>query len=382
MAAIVKDKVLVVLQLNGGNDFMNTIVPYTSDLYRDVRPTVAIEEEDVLPIDDTLAFNSNAAPLKDLYDRGKVAVIQGIGYPNSERSHFRGMDIWHTCRPEELTTEGWGGKAVRELDPTHENVATGVHIGIGLPRAMTMPGVPVTSLNDLDSYGMMTPIEEQQKRERSLDTFKEMYGPAVGTGVVMDYLGQTGLDVLKGADMVAQAAASYSSEVEYADNPVSKSLRDVARIHLAGLGARIIYTADGGGGNGAYDVHANEVAAHPKLLTNMTRAVMDFYQDLRDHEASEEVLILMFTEFGRRVRDNGTGTDHGSGGGAFLIGDRVKGGLYSEYPPLQLDQLENNEDLKHTYDFRGLYSTVLEQWLGIEAAPIVGGTYEQLHPFD
>jgi len=377
MATNGKDKVLVVLQLTGGNDFMNTLVPYTSDIYRDVRPTVGVNPEDVLPINDTLGFNNNAAPLKDLFDQGKVAVVQGIGYPNSNRSHFRGMDIWHTCEPVKIASEGWAGKAIRELDPAHENVVTGVNFGTGLPRALVVPGVPVTSVGDLDNYGMMTPIEEQKKREQSLDFFKKMYGPAVGTGVVMDYLGQTGLDVLRGADMVTEGAATYTSEVEYGDNAIAKSLRDVARVHLAGLGTRIFYTAHGG-----YDNHANQGPAHPKLLTDMSGAIMDFYQDLKDHNAAEEVMILMFTEFGRRMKDNGSGTDHGSGGGAFLIGDKVDGGLYAEYPSLERDQWENGEDLKHTFDFRGVYGTVLEQWLDVEAAPIVGGNYEQLHPFN
>ena len=377
MAGNGKPPVLVVVQLTGGNDFMNTLIPYTSSVYHDARPTVGIAEEDVLPMDDTLGWNPNAAPLKELYDQGKVAVIQGIGYPNSSRSHFRGMDIWHTCEPVKIATEGWVGRAIQELDPAHENVVTGVNFGTGLPRALVVPGVPVTSVGDLDNYGMMTPIEEQKKREQSLDFFKRMYGPAVGTGVVMDYLGQTGLDVLRGADMVTEGAATYTSEVEYGDNAIAKSLRDVARVHLAGLGTRIFYTAHGG-----YDNHANQGPAHPKLLTDMSGAIMDFYQDLQDHDAAEEVMILMFTEFGRRMKDNGSGTDHGSGGGAFLIGDKVDGGLYAEYPSLERDQWENGEDLKHTFDFRGVYGTVLEQWLDIEAAPIVGGNYEQLHPFN
>ena len=376
MAANGKEKVLVVLQLSGGNDFMNTIVPYTDDVYNSIRPVVGLKEDDVVPINDTLAFNKNAQPLKEMFDDGKVAVVQGIGYPDSNRSHFRGMDIWHTCEPDKISTEGWVGKAIRELDPKHESVVTGVNFGTGLPRAMAVPGVPVTSVSDMDNYGMMTPIEEQQKRDRSIDFFRKMYGPAVGTGVVMDYLGQTGLDVLRGADLVKQAVAGYTSEVEYADNPVAKALKDVARVHLAGLGTRILYAAHGG-----YDTHSNEVPAHPKLLSDMTGAVSDFFQDLRDHDASEDVVMMVFTEFGRRMMDNGSGTDHGSGGGAFLIGDTVEGGLYAEYPPLARDQWEKGEDLKHTYDFRALYSTVLEQWLGIEAAPIVGGVYEQLHPF-
>ena len=376
MAGNGKQPVLVVVQLSGGNDFMNTVIPYSNPVYHDARPTVRIKEEDVLPIDGTLAFHPSAAPLKELYDRGMMAIVQGIGYANSNRSHFRGMDIWHTCEPEKVATEGWVAKAVQQLDPNSENVLTGINFGRVLPRAMSAPGVPVTCVGDLETYGLLTGISEAEQRDEALGIFKDMYGPAVGTGPVMDFLAQTGADVLKGSDILKRAPETYSSSVEYADNPIAKSLRDVARVHLAGLGTRIFYTAQGG-----YDVHANENPDQPKLLDALSGAVMDFFQDLRDHDASEEVAMIVFTEFGRRIKDNGTGTDHGSGGGAFIIGDRVEGGLYAEYPPLAPSEWLNGEDMQHTYDFRGFYSTVLDQWLGLEPAPIVGGTYEQLHPF-
>ncbi len=145
-----KEKVLVVIQLTGGNDFMNTIVPYTSGHYYDARKKVVIPQDEVIPLNDTLAFNPNNSGLKPLFDDGDLGIIQGIGYPNSNRSHFRGMDIWHTCEPDKVGTEGWLGLAVRELDPNQENVLTGVNIGRGLPRAMSVTGVPVTSIGDID----------------------------------------------------------------------------------------------------------------------------------------------------------------------------------------------------------------------------------------
>jgi uncharacterized protein (DUF1501 family) len=376
MAGDDKAPVLVIVQLSGGNDFMNTIIPYTNGIYHDSRPTVRIPEEHVLPMNDTLGFNPNASPLKDLYDQGKVAIVQGIGYPNSNRSHFRGMDIWHTCEPDRIVTEGWLGKAVRELDPRHENVLTGVSFGRGLPRAMAAPGVPVTSVGDLDTYGLMGGIAEQQQRQEALGIFKEMYAPAVGTGLVMDYLTQTGLDVLTGADLLKKAPAAYTSDVVYGDDAIAKSLRDVARVHLAGLGTRIFYTQHGG-----YDTHASEVPTHPRLLRELSGALRAFMQDLQKHDAAQEVVILVFTEFGRRIKDNGSGTDHGSGGGAFIIGERVAGGLYGEYPSLEPDQQLYGEDLRHHVDFRGVYATLLEQWLGLGATDIVGGTYEQIQPF-
>ena len=371
-----KAPVLVVLQLSGGNDFMNTIVPYTNPVYHDVRTTVKVEQDEVLPIDDSLGFNPNMAPLKELYDSGDVAIVQGIGYPDSDRSHFRGMDIWHTCEPDKIVLEGWLGKTLRELDPEKENVLTGVNIGRGLPRAMVAAGVPVASVGDLDNYGLLSGISEEAEHTEALNIFKEMYTPAIGSGPVMEFLAQTGDDVLRGQDILKEVPGKYTSEVEYASNPIAKNLKDIARVHLADLGTRIFYTTHGG-----YDTHANEVPNHPPLLRDMSRGIMDFFQDIRDHNASEEVVMLVFTEFGRRIHDNGSGTDHGTGGGAFIIGDRVDGGLYSEYPSLERDRWARGEDLEHTYDYRGCYSTILEQWLGVEAAPLVGGTFEQLEPF-
>jgi uncharacterized protein (DUF1501 family) len=167
MTSTKKDPVLVVLQLSGGNDFMNTIVPYSNPLYFDNRPNVRIPADQVLPINDQLGFNPNMAPLKRLYDDGKVAIIQGVGYPNPNLSHFRSMDIWHTCEPDKLADEGWVGRAIRDLDPKKENVLTGVNFGRGLPRAMAAPGVPVASVGNLETYGVLTTIEVEQKRTQA-----------------------------------------------------------------------------------------------------------------------------------------------------------------------------------------------------------------------
>ena len=376
MVSTLKEKVLVVIQLTGGNDFMNTIVPYTNEHYFDARKKVVIDPSDVLPINDSLAFNGNTGPLKNLYDDGKVAIVQGIGYPNSNRSHFRGMDIMHTCEPDKVGVEGWLGLAIREMDPKQENVLTGVNIGRGLPRALSVSGVPVTSIGDIEAYGVLNDSDKAHLRDRSIQSFKNIYSQAIGSGPVSEYIGKTGIDILKGADLLSGVAGSYSSSVEYADNAIAKSLRDVARIHLSGLGTRVFYTNHGG-----YDSHANELHTHPGLMTELSGAIADFMDDLEQHDAADEVAILVFTEFGRRMRDNGSGTDHGSGGGAFIIGKDVAGGLYSEYPSLDPTDWEHGEDLKHTIDFRGIYGTMLEQWIGVEARPIVKGEFEQIYPF-
>ena len=376
MAGNQKDPVLVVVQLSGGNDFMNTVVPYTAGIYYDSRPVIGLKEDEVLPIHDTLAWNPNCAPLQSMYEAGEIAVVQGIGYPNSNRSHFRAMDIWHTCEPVEIGTEGWAGRVIRELDPGGHNVLTGVSVGKGLPRAMAVPGVPVTSFDNLDTYGLLTGIDDAQRRTAALEVFKGMYGHEVGAGMVMDYLSQTGLNVISGTSELKKAKTGYSSTVEYGESAIAGSLRDVARVHLAGLGTRVFYTAHGG-----YDNHANEVPDHPKLLADLSSAISSFFQDLRAHDASSEVTMLVFTEFGRRIRDNASGTDHGSGGGAFIIGDHVKGGLYAQYPSLDPSRWVHGEDMEHTIDFRGIYGTVLEQWMGLDPTEIVGGHFEQINPY-
>jgi uncharacterized protein (DUF1501 family) len=337
---------------------------------------VAIPQGQSLPINDELALHPSAARLKDLFEAGDVAVIQGVGYPDSSRSHFRGMDIVHTCEPTKIATEGWCGKVIRELDPKGENPLTGVSFGRGLPRAMAVPGVTATSIGNLDNYGLMTGVQQQQQREEDLAIFKRIYTPAVGAGMVNDYLAQTARDVLKGATMLKDVPAKYTSNVEYGQNPIAQALRDVARVHTAGLGTRLFYTQHGG-----YDHHSQEPANHARLLEQLSGAVADFLQDIREHDASDEVAVLVFTEFGRRIKDNGSGTDHGSGGGSFIIGDRVNGGLYAEYPSIKPEHWLNGEDMAHTIDFRGIYGTVVEQWFGLDPVPIVGGQFEQVRPF-
>jgi uncharacterized protein (DUF1501 family) len=201
-----------------------------------------------------------------------------------------------------------------------------------------------------------------------------MYAPLIGTGPANEYLSQTGLDALKGADILSTAPQRYSSTVEYGPGPFAQWLKNIAQVHLADLGTRILYTSLN---PGTFDTHANQATAFPKLWSEVSNAVSDFYQDLKEHHANEDVVVLMFTEFGRRVRENGSGTDHGSGGVAFVIGDAVKGGLYGEYPSLEPDKLDEG-DLQWNNDFRGTYATLLEKWMGLDSKAILSGAFEQL----
>ena len=365
------DRNVVVVQLSGGNDCLNTLIPYEEGLYYDYRPNVHITPEQALPLEDGLGLTPHAAPIKRLWDRGKVAIVNGVGYPNPNRSHFRSMDVWHTAEPTKIGSEGWLGQAIREIDPNGENVLTGVNFGRGLPRALSAKGVPVASVGDLETYGLFPDLQDEALRRYALDAFAKMYGATEGKDAVAQFLGQTGLDALKGADILRTAPAKYCSNVEYADNPIAQSLKSVAQTMFADLGTRVYYTQ-----HGSFDTHAGELEAHGQLWDDVSGAVGDFYDDLEEHGRADDTIILLFSEFGRRIEDNGTGTDHGSGSAAFVIGGQVNGGMYGEYPSLkEEDQLEG--DLHYNNDFRSTYSTILERGLGIEAAPIVNGKFEQ-----
>ena len=375
MTATKKDPVLVVLQLSGGNDALNTVVPHGDPLYYDNRPSVRVPEGQALDLDGYVGLNPNMGPLKRLYDEGKVAVIQGVGYANPNRSHFRSMDIWHTCEPDKQGTEGWLGRAIREIDPSKENVLTGVNFGRGLPRALAAPGVPVASVGNLATYGVLTGIDAEEQRMEALDIFSKMYSPTIGRSAVVEYLSQTGTDALKGADILSTAPEMYSSSIEYGQDVVAQYMKNIAQVHLAGFGTRILYTT---APYNSFDTHAGELAAHASLWGNTSNAIADFMDDLREHNASDNVTLLVFTEFGRRVHDNGSGTDHGSGGVAFVVGDNVKGGMYGEYPSLEEDKLLEG-DLHFNNDFRSIYTDLIENWMGLDAQPLVNGTFEKFN---
>ena len=366
-----KDPVIVVLQLTGGNDYMNTVVPHSNSQYRDYRPTVNISEDDVIRLNDDIGFHPSMKPLAQMYQAGNVAIIHGVGYNNSPRSHFRSMDIWHTCEPETLGTEGWLGRTVKQIDPNKENVVTAVSMGPSLYRALVAPDVPVATVENLDSYGLLTDITPEEKRDRVLDRYKRMYSPMIGSGPVMDFLGQTGLDAIKGADILNVAPEQYSSTVEYADNSISRKLRSIAQIHLAELGTRVFYCD-----LGSFDTHADQLAIHDKLWASASVAIQDFFDDLEEHNAADNVTMFLFSEFGRRVYDNGAGTDHGAGGVCLAIGKNVVGGEYGQYPSMKESDLDQG-DLVPDIDFRGVYTTLIEDWMKLDPIPIVGGHFEK-----
>lgn len=365
------DPCVVVLQLTGGNDYINTMIPYNNPLYRDNRPAVGLPDASMVHIDKDYAIPDYMAPMKKFWDDKKLAVLHGVGFKDSPRSHFRAMDIWHTCEPEKVGTEGWLGRVAREFDPNKENVVQVVSMGPSLPRSLVAPGVPVACVaGPLERYGFLPQVQGNE-RAHVLDRFAKMYSPAIGRGPVMDYLSETAIDSLKGEDIIKVVPDKYSSTVQYPNSPIARKLKGIAQVHIGEIGSRIFYCD-----HSTFDTHAGQNPGHGNLWSAVSQGVEAFFADLREHNKSDNVIMLLFSEFGRRVHDNGSGTDHGAGGVAFVIGEKVKGGHYGEMPSMKPEHLVQG-DLDPNMDFRSIYSTILDKWLGLNPVPIVNGSFEK-----
>jgi len=282
------------------------------------------------------------------------------------------MDIWPTAESDHIADSGWLGRTIRELNPDGKNVITGINFGRGLPRALHAKGVPVASVGNLATYGLMPDIADQMTRDLAVDVFARMYGPDDTRDAVLQQISDTGMGAYLGADILRAAPEAYSSTIEYqTDVPIAQSLRDISQVMLADLGTRVFYTQHGG-----YDTHAGELDNHARLWHELSTAVNDFIADLDEHGRGDDAVVMIFSEFGRRIQDNGSGTDHGSGGISFVIGNSVKGGFYGEYPSLDpSEQVEG--DMRFNNDFRGLYSTLLERWMGVDSQAVLNTNYEQ-----
>jgi uncharacterized protein (DUF1501 family) len=374
------DKMLVIIQLNGGNDGLNTVIPYKDGRYYDARPTLAVPEEKILPLDGAagLGLHPNLPSFKRFYDEGKLAIVQGVGYPNANRSHFRSTDIWMSAHPEKVVGTGWIGRyldhSIAEFHGTSFPAAN-VH-GI-LPLTLRGTRVVVPSIQNLESYQFQTDPVYPDDRASRLATFERVHAQAFGDPY-RDFLVNSGLKALESAEDLQEAAAGYSSSVEYPDDPFGQALRLVAQIVTGGLGTQVMHVAIGG-----FDTHASQNVApinQPLLLERLDAGIDALHRDLVEHGLGSDVAIMTFSEFGRRVRENGSqGTDHGTAAPMFLIGDPVAGGLQGDPPSLKT--LDGNGDLIHTVDFRQVYATVLEDWLEADAREILGGDFAKLSLF-
>jgi len=376
--------ILVILQMAGGNDGLNTVVPFSNDHYHRARPRLGLAEKQILKINDDLGFNSNLAGFKDLYDAGQLAIIQGVGYPNPNRSHFRSTEIWQTATDaDKFAQYGWLGRyfdnTCSGCDPT-----VGVNIGRQMPQAFaakTPKGVSLDSpqnyrfIGDKAKPGEMSTEESFRKLNQPDDemesnsggTIHAIHGPAKHTGSVLDFVERTALDAQVRSDTIRAIANRAENKASYPASQLGNSLKLVAKLIGGGLPARIFYVSQGG-----YDTHTNQNGTHDRLLKDLGDSVKSFVEDMKAQANLSRVLLMTFSEFGRRVAENASsGTDHGAAAAMFVVGDKVKAGLLGQYPSLAPSDLHQG-DLKYSVDFRCVYAGVLEQWLKTKSEPILG----------
>jgi uncharacterized protein (DUF1501 family) len=365
---------LVVIQLGGGNDGLNTVVPYADKTYYSLRPTLAIAQGDVLPMSSAVGLHPSLAALKPLYDSGGMAIVQGVGYPNPNRSHFRSTDIWTTAEPDSNGTTGWLGRYIDaqccgSAAPNQtENDLEGIQFGNNLSKALWTQQAMVPAVGSLEQFRLATDPHYPSTHDARVNVFRQIYSQQPGTDAYEGLLTHAGLTALDTSDVLTKVAAGYKTTVKYGNDPFSQGLRQVAQLINADLGTRVYYVS-----LGSFDTHANERRVQDALLKTLADGVAAFNQDLQAIGKADQVAMMTFSEFGRRVKENaGNGTDHGTAAPMFLLGSKLKGGLYGNSP--SLIDLDANGDLKFAIDFRQVYATLLQDWLGADAPTVLDGT--------
>ena len=359
------DRVLVVLNLAGGNDGLNTVVPFSLQQYYRYRPTLAIAQGDVLRLNDEVGFNPALRSLKAMFDRGDVAVVQGAGYPRPDHSHFRSTQIWQTAAPDTFERTGWVGRYLDTAQLSKRNLFNGIAISQVLPEVMVAKDVDVPALSDVSSYGLRSDKRADARAAFSSivrDDRVPFQSPYLATVAEIEAHAQ------RGSEELPKLIAGYKTDASYPATPLGRSLALAAQIVGSRLGTRVIYVQ-----HGSFDTHASQKTTQDTLLESFSNAVSAFYADLASHGNDKRVLTMTFSEFGRRVAENASrGTDHGEASPMFLIGGGVKGGIYGAHP--SLDQLDNG-DVTYTTDFRSVYTTLLQRWLGRSAEGIIAGSF-------
>jgi uncharacterized protein (DUF1501 family) len=390
--------ILVLIQLAGGNDGLNAVVPYTNDYYHNARPVIGIKGDSVLTLNDTLGLNPVMTGFKDLFDAGHLSVVSGVGYPNPNRSHFRSTEIWQTASDEDkYLTDGWLGRyfdnACQGCDPT-----IAVNIGPRLPQAFASHSPTGVSLENPDSYRFIGagPNDDETLAYRSMyapadDPLPDLGGSGGGansggsvsmvSGTVMLQNGQSALDFLERTSMDAQVSSDKIRAItskapmrsNYPRSGLANNLQLVSRLIAGGLPSRIFYVSQGG-----YDTHTNQRGSQDARLRELSEAVKAFTDDLASFGAFDRVLIMTFSEFGRRVQENASGgTDHGAAAPMFLVGSKIKSGLLGAEPSLDPKDLKDG-DIQFNTDFRSVYATLLQDWLKTNPLPILGRAFPTL----
>ncbi len=377
------EKQLVMIQLSGGNDGLSTIVPHGDDGLGAKRKTTLPDTSKLLAIDDYRAFNPMLKTCRSEYEAGRLAIIEGCGYPDPVRSHFKSMEVWHTGSARGRSAgDGWIGKLAAEAWGALAEPLSVVHFGGRAPYSVfssTHPPVAVASptayrwFGEQDVYAMggSAICEHEPAMDAGEASAPEAKGRHAGRDRALQLLRKTLDDAKESSAKVRRAAGAYQTDVEYPASALSGSLRDVAALISGGVGTRVFSVLDGG-----FDTHSNQLTLHNRKMATLSSALGAFLQDLRRSEAGRNTVVVVFSEFGRRVAENGSkGHDHGKAGPMLVFGDQVKGGLYGEHPSMtELDE----GDLVHTTDFRSVYATLIERQFNADSTAVLGQDYERL----
>jgi uncharacterized protein (DUF1501 family) len=365
-----KDNVLVVLELSGGNDGLNTVIPYADDLYHKARPTIRQTKVEVVRLDDHVGLHSGMKAFGKMFEQGQLAVVQGVGYPNPERSHFEAMDIWQSGETRRTSTTGWLGRTTGEMKDTSGGVPA-LHVGSrGLPLALNgTPGGAVT-INDHNSFRleMGGKVVQQQKRRKLLEELSATDAKAPDANLV-SFVQRRQLQTLTAVENLRQLLEGPNAIPRQGGTGLTQKLQLIAALIAHSFGTRVFYVNLEG-----FDTHAMQTQTHGALLTEIADSVTAFFQTLKTSGHDKRVRLMTFSEFGRRVGENGSrGTDHGAASCLFMAGPSVKGGVVGKHPSLSdLDA----DDLKFHTDFRRVYATMLDGWLGCDSKAVLGAKWE------
>lgn len=358
------DHALIVVELAGGNDGLNTLIPFEDDLYYKNRRTLGIPKTDVVKISDALSVGLHPAmkPLGDLFKQGRLAIVQGVGYPEPDRSHFRSMEIWHTASTDKRPpTSGWLGKFLDTVPQEKEGVRlSGLALTNSLPQACQSQRSVVPVVGELDAL-----LEGDQAEQPESKLRRKLSTSGTSSADPVNFIRRNAAAVYRTADRLKEVSTKYKSTVGYPESLLGQQLRRAAQILNGDVGARVLFVSQDG-----YDTHSAQADAHSNLLSDLATSLAALDEDLRGLKLADKVVVLVFSEFGRRVDENASGgTDHGAASCLFLQGAPVKGGLFGKYP--SLEKLGDG-DLIFNTDFRDVYATLLERWLGCPSRTILG----------
>jgi uncharacterized protein (DUF1501 family) len=357
-------RILLVVQLGGGNDGLNSFVPYANPTYYHARPTIGIAQKDVLPISDQLGLNPALAAFKDLFDAKQLSIIQGVGYPNPNRSHFRSTDIWTSGVPDKLESTGWIGRYLDAQCSGEDRRLHAADIGTTVSRLFWTGQSIVPAISTIDTFDLEADVQFPDDQPNQIDALKLLNTGTSGRDYD-DYIKKVALDALATSDELKRVAASYSSTIDYPEGEFADGLKTIAKIIAGDLGTQIFHITKGG-----FDTHAAQANTHSTILKDMATSIQAFMRDMERIGRADDVLIMTFSEFGRRVTENASlGTDHGAAASLCLIGGGITAGIVGDHP--SLDDLDDG-DLKYGIDFRSVYGTILRDWLGSDPSSIIG----------